>query len=250
MSINLYRTVRRSINFLLNPVDLEIVRKHSWDNPRTYIPFKDTLTKAKQLNLSVGEFIDATYQEPGVTQETIDQMKLCGVFDKKIENVCEIGPGSGRYLEKTLQACNPESYEIYETSYDWARWVVQNYHVKLQATDGISLAGTPDHSIDLIQAHRVFSYVPFFTTVSYYLEMIRVIREGGYIVFDITTEDCMKPEILGKWLTAGFHNSAYPTFMSKRLTLDIFQEHGFTLAGNFCTINKPGLTEYFIFTKS
>jgi hypothetical protein len=79
--------------------------------------------------------------------------------------------------------------------------------------------------------------------------MMRVVKEGGKIVFDITTEDCMDNANLEKWLAAGFHSSPYPSFMSKRYTLDLFQERGFILVGNFHIINKPGVTEYYIFTK-
>jgi hypothetical protein len=248
-NLNIKQTVRKGANSFLHPFGLELVKRHSWDNPRTYIPFDDTINRAKEAGLSVGDYIDATYQEPGATQTTIDQMTAFGVYDPRIERVCEIGPGSGRYLEKTLQVCRPDYYEFYETSNDWAQWLVQNYHVIHQATDGISLAATPDASIDLVQAHRVFSYVPFFTAVSYYFEMMRVVRDGGKIVFDILTEECMDLANLEKWLAAGFYNSPYPSFMSKRFTLDIFEERGFTLVGNFNIINKPGVTEYFIFTR-
>lgn len=241
--------VRNGVNSFLNPFGYELAKKHSWDDPKTYIPFEETVRCAKESSLTVGEYIDATYQTPGATQETIDQMAALGVFTPKIERVCEIGPGSGRYLEKTLQVCKPDYYEFYETASDWANWLVQNYHVKHQPTDGISLASTPAASIDLVQAHRVFSYIPFFTAANYYFEMMRVTREGGKIVFDITTEDCMEPAILKKWLAAGFYSSPYPSFMSKEYTLNIFQERGFTLTGQFYVINKPGLTEYFIFTK-
>jgi hypothetical protein len=242
-------TVKKGLNLILAPFGFELVKKHSWDNPKTYIPFEETINGAREAGLSVGDFIDVNYQEPGATQETIDQMRALGVFEDKIERVCEIGPGSGRYLHKTLEACHPKYYEFYETAGEWAQWVVQNYHVLHQPTDGISLASTPTSSIDLIHAHRVFSYTPFFTTVSYFLEMMRVVRDGGKIVFDITTEDCMQPAILEKWLAAGFQGSSYPTFMSKRYVFDFFQNHDFTLVGNFCIINKPGLTEYFIFTR-
>ena len=247
--MGLKNTIREGVNSILNPFGLELERKQYWEKPKTYIPFKETIKAANEAGLSVGDYIDATFQEPGATQETIDKMTSLGVFQNRIETVCEIGPGSGRYLEKTLKACNPKHYEFYETAGDWAQWVVHNYHVLHQPTDGISLASTPTSSIDLIHAHRVFSYTPFFTTVSYFLEMMRVVRDDGKIVFDITTEDCMQPAILEKWLAAGFQSSSYPTFMSKRYVLDFFQNHDFTLVGNFCIINKPGLTEYFIFTR-
>ena len=234
MASQLKGLVRKGVDSILDPFGFELVKKHSWDDPKTYIPFKETIKGAKEASLLVGDFIDAAYQEPGATQETIDQMAAFGVFNPKIERVCEIGPGSGRYLEKTLQAYKPDYYEFYETANEWAQWLVQNYHVIHQPTNGISLSATPSSSIDLIHAHRVFSYTPFFTTVSYFFEMMRVVRDGGKIVFDITTEDCMQPAILEKWLAAGFQGSSYPTFMSKRYVLDFFQNHDFTLVGNFC----------------
>jgi len=43
-------------------------------------------------------------------------MKKLGVFDGEIERVCEIGPGTGRYLDKVLKLAKPTYCEIYETA--------------------------------------------------------------------------------------------------------------------------------------
>lgn len=41
---------------------------------------------------------------PGATQATVDELRTLGVYEAKPNTVLEIGPGSGRYLEKTLMA--------------------------------------------------------------------------------------------------------------------------------------------------
>jgi len=248
--MNIKGVARKSVNSILNIFDLELVRTHRWDDPRTYIPFKETISEAEKAGLSVGEYIDARYQSPGATQETIDQMAKLGVFNTRIDRVCEIGPGSGRYLEKTFEVCQPAAYEIYETADDWAKYLLDHFTITCQPTDGISLASTFSSSIDLVQAHRVFPYTPFFTAAGYFLEMMRVVKDDGKIVFDITTEDCMDLLNLAKWFAAGFQSSPYPSFMSKRYVLDIFGKHGFSPVGNFFIVNKPGVTEYFVFTRS
>jgi|MudIll2142460700_1097286.scaffolds.fasta_scaffold17467_2 hypothetical protein len=249
MEFNLKRNIQRGIRPILGTFGLELVRKHRSDDPKTYIPFKETIAGANLSGQSVGDYIDSKYQAPGATQETIDKMVELGVFQDKIERICEIGPGSGRYLEKTLKICKPVYYEIYETAADWAQWLVKNYEVIHQPTDGVTLSLTPSRSIDLIHAHRVFSSTTFLATSSYFLEMIRVVREGGKIVFDILDEDCMDTNTLRMWLDASIPNGLYPSFLAKGYALDIFYDHGFSLMGDFFITMKPGRTHYFVFSQ-
>jgi hypothetical protein len=42
-----------------------------------------------------------------------------GVYSGAVNWVVEIGPGSGRYVEKTLSVCSPSRYEVYETATKW-----------------------------------------------------------------------------------------------------------------------------------
>ena len=110
----------------------------------------------------------------------------------------EIGPGSGRYLEKTVEACAPSHYEVYETAGPWASYVVSKYNVVLQPTDGRTLRPTPDGSTDLVHAHKVFPSIPFVATCSYWTEMARVARSGAHVVFDIKTEASLDSDIFEK----------------------------------------------------
>ncbi len=165
-----------------------------------YIPFEETIAAAKAANLSVGDYIDRNFNVAGATQRAIDEMSALGVFARPIGAVCEIGPGSGRYLTKIVAACRPSHYEIYETAGPWANYLVREYRVVYRQTDGRSLAETPSASIDLVHAHKVFVVTPFVSTWSYLLEMIRVTKAGGHIVFDVMTEHCVEPGLFDGWI--------------------------------------------------
>ena len=182
-------------------MNLKLVRTNvPYTDYRDFIPFKQTLDGARKAGLSVSDFVDAM-NKSGATQETIDQMIALGVFKGKIDRVCEIGPGSGRYLEKVIQICEPVYYEIYETAPEWENWLVQKYNVTPQPTDGNTLTDTPSNSIDLVQAHKVFPGQPTLTTCRYFDEMARVVRNGGKVVFDIVTEECLGDDILANWIS-------------------------------------------------
>lgn len=245
---------RTAINWALAPLGVRIVRKndsaHDWKNIEAFIPFESTLEAARQAGLSVGDYIDGVMNGiPGATQATIDQMSRLGVFSGRIETVVEIGPGSGRYLQKTLTACTPARYEIYETAGVWADYVAKTYNVILQPTNGRSLAATADGSADLVQAHKVFSATPFLTTARYWLEMCRVLRPGGFAVFDIVTEACMDPAVLMRWVSSRGIDSSYPAMVARATAVDFFESRGFSLVGSFFIPMGPGKTEAYVFRK-
>jgi hypothetical protein len=160
MNKSLKATIGKNINSFLGLVDLKLTRLQPYTDYRDYIPFEETITGAEEAGLSVGDYIDAKHNKPGATQDTIDQMTALGVFEGQVERVCEIGPGSGRYLDKVLKICNPSYCEIYETAKDWEQWLVQQYKLTAHPTDGKSLSHTPSESIDLIQAHKVMPGQP------------------------------------------------------------------------------------------
>lgn len=249
MGDSLLGRMRSALNYLMRPIGFEVVRTHRWDEPRTYIPFKPTLAGAKKAGLSVGDYIDKTHNVLGTTQETMDQMQKLGVFDHTIDRVCEIGPGSGRYLEKTLTYCRPSHYEIYETAQDWAQWLIRQYPVVLRPTDGNSLSATQSASIDLLQAHKVFSVTPFLTTMRYLAECVRVLRPGGKLVFDLITDECMDDPALERWMATGPLAGTFPSVVSRQYAIRFFSTRGFRLDGEFRVAYMPGTSNYFVFTK-
>ncbi len=238
------------INRILAPVGLRVTRTHDWTDPTTYIPFAETIAKANASGLRLGDYIDARQGISVTTASTIEGMQKLGVFKKPIETLVEIGPGTGRYLEKTIQLCSPNRCEVYETAAEWGRYIQNNYPVILQQTDGESLKATSSDSVDLIQAHKVLCSVPFLTVARYWEEMLRVARSGGYVVFDVVTEGCLPPAIVKLWARSTTPSkSPYPATVPYKVVLDFFEANGAELVGTFHATLPPGSTEVFIFRK-
>lgn len=241
---------KKALNGALAPFDIKIVGTHDWSNTRDFIPFEKTIDAAKRSGLSVGDYIDAVMNAtPGATQSAVEEMSRLGVFAGRIESVVEIGPGSGRLLEKTLAACSPARCEIYETAGPWATYLVSRYDVMLRPTDGKTLSATPDESVDLVQAYKVFCSIPFVETCSYWSEMARVTRSGGFAVFDVMTEQCLDSETFQGWLSEETGNGAYPAIMPRSLAVGYFEGRGFELLGSFFVPMRPGRTETFVFRR-
>jgi hypothetical protein len=102
--------IKQAVNAALSPLGVQVVGLHSheWADVSSFIPFRETMEAAKQAGLSVGDYIDTVMNKvPGATQSTIDQMSALGVFSAPVQSIVEIGPGSGRYLEKTIKICSP-----------------------------------------------------------------------------------------------------------------------------------------------
>jgi hypothetical protein len=246
------KTAVNGLNRLLGLVDLKLIRarEHDWRDPRTFIPFEETIRSATRDGMTVGQYIDATYNVPGVNESTIKQLDALGVLTNDVTHVLELGPGSGRYLEPVMAICQPEHYEVYETAASWAKWLVQTYGVALRPTDGRSLASTPTGSIDLAHAHKVMAVLPFLAICRYLLELMRVTREGGFVVFDVPTEACMPVETVQAWMDSDVGDGPYPSFIARKLVLDIFAARGFELVGTFLVPMMPGETEYFVFRRT
>jgi hypothetical protein len=246
------KSLASSANRILAPIGLRISRvAHDWGDVTTYIPFTETVTQAKEVGLSVGDYVDARQGIAGTTQATIDKMIAFGVFQRPVGTIIEVGPGTGRYLEKTLRVCSPERYEIYETAPEWATYLAQTYPVILQPTNGSSLQSTATESADLVQAHKLLSGVPFAVTASYWIEMIRVAKPGAHIVFDAMTENCLTPAIVEAWASASIPiRSPYPAALPYRTIVDFFAVHNSKLIGTARVPMPPGETEVFVFRKA
>jgi methyltransferase family protein len=245
-------TLTRALNNALSPLGIRIARttpSHNWNDPTQFLPLEETLSGARSSGLSVGDYVDVTYNAAGATQDTIDRMDEMGVFAGPIGTVVEVGPGSGRYLEKVASSCSPKRYEIYETSNAWAEYLVRTYGVVRQPVDGKSLAATATRCVDLVQAHKVFCVTTFVTTCQYWREMLRVVRPNGFIVFDIVTEACMDEPTLEHWIDAGFTVGNYPAVVPRQYAVEFFRRAGASMVGSFFIPMKPGTTEVFVFRK-
>ena len=127
------RAVKGLIGQVASAFGLQIrSRQHDWADIASFIPFRDTLQAAKAAGLTVGDYIDGVMNGiPGATQATIAQVAAFGAISDRTRHIVEIGPGSGRYLEKVLELRTPERYQIYETANDWADHFASTYGVTL-----------------------------------------------------------------------------------------------------------------------
>ncbi|WP_256962210.1 class I SAM-dependent methyltransferase [Streptomyces sp. NRRL B-24572] len=244
--------VKSGLKRLMGRAGFDIVR--SIDNRGgvdDFLPFEATMRAARSAGLSVGDYLDEVMNgTPGATQSTIDELRSLGVFAADPKTVLEIGPGSGRYLEKTLKECSPSRYEIYETATPWADYLVDTFKVVARATSGSSLAPTPDGSVDLVQAHKVFNTVTFLKASRYFFEMARVTRPGGRIVFDVMTETCLDPTTVRAWATkGGVGHGSYPAAMPRQTCVDLFATLGCALEASFPAPLGFASTEVLVFGK-
>jgi SAM-dependent methyltransferase len=245
--------LKSGVKRLLGRTGFDIVRStNNLGGVDDFIPFEATMKAAQAAGLSVGDYIDEVMNgTPGATQSTIDELRTLGVFAADPNTVLEIGPGSGRYLEKTLKECSPQRYEIYETAAPWANYLVDTFDVIAQPTSGSSLAPTPDASVDLVQAHKVFNTVTFLGAARYFFEMARVTRPGGRIVFDVMTETCLDPAAVHAWATqGGSGHDSYPAAMPRRTCVDLFATLGCSLEASFLAPMGIASTEVLVFTKA
>jgi hypothetical protein len=239
-------TLRKKLNSVLAPTGLQLTRSQ-WSHLRDFQPLGPTLRRAKATGLSVGDYIDKTFQSPGATQGTIDKLKELAVFDERLKRICEVGPGTGRYLEKVLPLCQSDWYEIYETDREWSEWLGKQFpQLTVRFADGLNLKQTPDASIALLHAHKVITYLSFVNSWIYFKEFVRVIKPHGTIVFDLVTEACMTEDLIDKWINIKMF---YPTMFPIDMVTNFFAQNGCKLVGRFFAPMKPGISEYLIFKK-
>lgn len=242
--------LKKLVNSILKIFCLKLVKTHaanSCSRTLSYISAKETVKSAKKASLSICDYVEKMWNQEGETQKVIDNMEKLGAFENANPTICEIGAGTGRYMEKVIGICNPEKYESYEIAIDWAEWLQKEYPIISQPTDGFSLKATADNSIDIIHAHGVFVYLKFLDNIRYFSEMMRVTKPNGIIVFDCYTEECMTTDILNKWLKSQ-HNS--PVVLPNDYIVHYFENNNFKLLGNFFNAHGQGKSKYFVFKRT
>lgn len=241
------------VNRCIRPLGVKVVRasNHDWSDTGNFIPLEPTVDAARAAGMTVGDYVENVMNGvPGTSRTTIDAMTAAGVFDDVLGNTLEIGPGTGRYLSKTLSHVPASSYEIYETSVPWRDYLLQEYGVIPRETDGYHLGATPDSSVHLAQAHKVFSTIPFMATCSYWAELVRVVRPGGWVVFDLMTEDCLGAAQTSTWAASGIRNGSFPAAMPIRAAVSFFAAAGYSLVNSDLIIPMPpGLTQVLMFRR-
>ncbi|MBI2966764.1 MAG: class I SAM-dependent methyltransferase [Bacteroidetes bacterium] len=212
----------------------------------TYIDCRETLWNARKNNLSVGDYVEKMWNQVGATQKIIDNISRI-VNPASLDNILEIGPGTGRYLDKIIKRYSPKKYVIYETDEDWSEWLGQNYSIIARQADGRTLSFEEDDEFDLVQAHGLFVYLPFLHSFEYFNEMMRVTKKDGIIVFDFFSSETFDKESINKWLS---FKERYPVVLSAHAVKDYFAGAGLSLIGNFTNPYGHGLSTYHVYKKN
>lgn len=208
---------------------------------------REVIALAAHRGLSVGDFLEEEWGTPGRSRQIVQRLHAIGAVGEDLETVCEIGPGSGRYIERIREIAKPSRYEIYEIEHHRAQWLSRTYSVVARASDGERLAGTADASMQLVHAHGVFASLKTITCLALFKEFARITAPGGHVVFDIISEECMSDEEVDAWLQTKLR---YVNFLSKPFIVDFFERHGLSLVEDFrFPLMVFGHSVYLAFTK-
>jgi SAM-dependent methyltransferase len=213
---------------------------------KTFLSARKTIAGARKEHMPVGAYVDKCHAEPGATEAAVRDMIKIGELTQACEVVCEIGPGTGRYSVEVINALHPRVYEIYETARDWLPVLRQLPNAVIRPADGRTLAATPDGSVDLVHAQKTFVYLEFFAVVSYLEEMVRVVRPGGIVAFDIVTDPCLDEQTIGLW--AKYRTMYHPA--PRDWLVEYLGKRGLQLLGSHFTPLPPGKSELLVFRRS
>ena len=239
--------LKSAIKRTLNSLGWELRKAVPPPPSRGYIRAQETVAAATAQGLSVCGYVEQLWGETGRTQSIFNRLANIAGVSFRPTTAVEIGPGTGRYLALTLERYAGLRYEIYETAADWADWLAATYPIVRHAADGHSLKQTLSNSINLIQAHGVFVYLPFLTTYEYLSEIARVARDHEALVAcDFLTESSMTDAIVAKWLA---DTPRYQALFPRDYLLDFFKKRHFTLTDSFHAPYDVGLSEYFVFRR-
>lgn len=223
-------------------------------NGEDYLPAKPTAAAAKKEKISLCRYLENRENDPGKRgrrDRIMEHMLAAGAL-QGCQDVCEIGTGTGMYLEKVLELGRPRRYEIYETSRDWVRYLKKTYLGKngcqflFHRADGCTLKTTTNNSCDLVHAHAVFVYIPMLTTFDYLREAVRVCRCGGYIVFDCLLDSGFDSKAVENWRKTQWR---FPVVIPEKLLRNWLGVLGLRIVSEFSDLYGASFSNYFILQK-
>jgi hypothetical protein len=213
-----------------------------------YIRVDDTTRAAKAKGLSVSQYVEQLWDQVGHTEAIIRRLESDDVFSSKGGRIVEIGPGTGRYLERVIDCARPSEYQIYEVAEDWRDWLKNAYpDITACRADGKTLAETGCGSANVILAFGVFVYLSFMTSHRYFFEIWRTAAVGSFVVFDIISEKSVAGPLLDRWIRSGWE---YPTFLSSKYVVELFKQAGFSLIDSFVSKHGPAVSEFLVFRRT
>jgi SAM-dependent methyltransferase len=242
--MKLKSAIGKTVRGLIGAFGYQILPKGIW-----YMDCKTTVDSARQVGLSVPNYVAQLWDEQGVVEDFVKYISAL-IPLSKCSRILEIGTGTGRFLEPIARVANPASYDVYETSPDWSAYIARTYpFTTMNKADGSSLRGTPDASQDLVHAHCVFVYLPVSTSFGYFLEMARVCAPGGFVVFDCFLADRQTLELIEICRANGIK---WQIILPREAICDLFSRQGFEMVDSNYQIKTflTGHSHYLVFQKS
>lgn len=213
---------------------------------RSYVSCEKYIRRAKEAGLSLCDYSENRGGRKGFRDIVFQEISKY-VSPDYIKNVCEIGPGTGRYLEKVLEI-NPYilNYYYYETAKDWREWLGENYNCIAREADGISLRQEKSGTIDFCHSHQVFIYLSMYCVLCYIREMIRVSSTNGIILFDYYNENSFNETKSGKLIRKKMN---WPVIIPDALILSLLSDHNCEVIKNFGVKCYLGVSQYVLAQK-
>lgn len=144
-----------------------------------------TLARTAKLDSTIPELYVSKYQNRAeVLGRILDE---CGIDN--IKTVLELGPAWGASTSYLKSRFSPERLEVYEIDKAWRDWLTETFQVTPRPCDGETFQATESSSIDLVLAVNILFFLPLVKQWSYMLEMARVLRPGGYAIFNVHLAD-------------------------------------------------------------
>jgi len=213
-----------------------------------------TVKQSKSLGLSVCEYLENNETDPrkhGRRDRIIEELKNAGIL-KRFDRICEIGTGTGQYLERMIAISKPHHYDVYETDPAWVKFLQKEYsnrdgcRLTCHPANGYQLNYNNDNTCDLVHAHGVFVYLPLLHSLEYLTECVRVCRPGGFIVFDYYPAEEFSLSVAEEWLK-GPHR--FPVVIPETLLDEFTQKRHLQTIHKFLMIHGSGQVTYIVWQK-
>jgi phospholipid N-methyltransferase len=194
----------------------------------------------------------AKYEEGIGQRDRICERILANISKQEINQVLEIGPGTGRFTSKIISTLKPANYIVFETNKSWRKYLLEKFgnsesmNFFAPTPTGHNFGSVESDSIDFIHGHGVLVYLNHVTTYSYLKEMIRVAAPGAIIYLEYFSIENCNSEILSYW-----HKSVhwFPIFQSDRIIDKILTESGFSLIDEWGEMFGQSFTRNVMFQK-
>jgi|GEM_PF-5879618 len=173
------KVIKRGFNAVLLPLDMQITRVYP--NQACTLQW---LQEAKQAGMEINDFIEKDQLKPAL----LELEKLVFPHISATSRICELGPGSGcytRYLNNKITQGELHIVDIDAFAIEFLKsYLPKNPAAHYHLNSGTSLPFERDAWLDLGFCTSMFTGVNLSYFYRYLQEFSRVLKPGGYFVFD------------------------------------------------------------------